>query len=96
VPKTHAGKKFKIVRDETMGSLSHLAAAMSITHHDALKTFAARLARLLLLRRAVQWLTVWFFIWGAIVLAVRVAGFQQTYWLALRSIKFLRRNCHGE
>ncbi len=56
---------------------------MSINHHDALKTFAARLARLLMLRRAVQWLTVWFFIWGAIVLAARVAGFTQTYWLTL-------------
>ncbi len=56
---------------------------MSITHDDALNTFAARLARLLMVRRAVQWLTVWFFIWGAIVLAVRMAGFNQTYWLAL-------------
>ena len=56
---------------------------MSISHHDALKHFAARITRLLMLRRAVQWLTVWFFIWGAIVLAVRMAGFNQTYWLAL-------------
>jgi hypothetical protein len=56
---------------------------MSITHDDALNTFAARRARLLMVRRAVQWLTVWFFIWGAIVLAVRMAGFNQTYWLAL-------------
>ncbi len=64
-------------------SLSHLATAMSISHHDALKHFAVRISRLLMLRRAVQWLTVWCFIWGAITLAVRMAGFHQTYWLGL-------------
>jgi hypothetical protein len=56
---------------------------MSLSHQDALKHFVARITRLLMLRRAVQWLTVWFFIWGAITLAVRMAGFNQTYWLAL-------------
>ena len=56
---------------------------MSLSHHNALTHFAARITRLLMFRRAVQWLTVWFFIWGAITLAVRMAGFNQTYWLAL-------------
>ena len=56
---------------------------MILTHHDALKIFSARLARLLMVRRAVQWLTVWFFIWGAVILAARVSGFTQTHWLAL-------------
>ena len=56
---------------------------MNFSHADALKIFTRRITRLLMLRRAVQWLTVWFFVWGAIVLAARVGGFTQTHWLAL-------------
>ncbi|MFM2081646.1 MAG: hypothetical protein RL380_337, partial [Verrucomicrobiota bacterium] len=44
---------------------------MNPAHAAALKTFDARVARLLMLRRAVQWTTVWFFFWGAVVLVAR-------------------------
>lgn len=39
--------------------------------------------RLLAVRNAVQWLTLWFFVWGVVVLAVRIAGVSNTEWLGL-------------
>jgi len=30
-----------------------------------------------------KWLTLWFFVWGVVVLAVRIAGATQTEWLGL-------------
>ena len=56
---------------------------MKLSHPEALQIFSNRIGRVLVLRRAVQWLTVWFFLWGAVVLAVRMAGFTETGWLAL-------------
>jgi len=39
--------------------------------------------RLLSARNAVQWMTLWFFVWGVVVLAVRISGVTQTEWLGL-------------
>ena len=52
-------------------------------HALALQTFDRRLVRLLSVRNAVQWMTIWFLVWGVIVLAVRIAGAKQTEWLGL-------------
>ena len=49
---------------------------MTHPHDQALKLFNQRLTRLLMLRQAVQALTVMLFVWGAIVLATRIAGFR--------------------
>jgi hypothetical protein len=56
-------------------------ALMNSTHPQALLAFAQKLNRLLLLRVAVQVMTVWFFIWGVFVLAMKIAGVQNTQWL---------------
>lgn len=52
-------------------------------HSEALKTFDHRLARTLALRAAVQWTTLWFFVWGVAVLALRIFGAQNIFWLSL-------------
>src|SRR5262245_8785865 len=44
------------------------------SHTGALKSFANKLTLLLMIRGAVAWTTVWFFIWGVVVLAVRFSG----------------------
>lgn len=54
---------------------------MNSTHPDALLSFARRLNRLLLLRVTMQMMTVWFFIWGVIVLAMKFARAPHTEWL---------------
>jgi hypothetical protein len=51
-------------------------------HSQALKVFDHRLARLLALRGSVQWMTLWFFVWGVAILALRIFGMQNTFWLA--------------
>jgi hypothetical protein len=56
---------------------------MILSHPQAVLSFARRLHRLHLFRSFVQLATLWFFIWGAVVLAVRFAGCQHTGWLAL-------------
>ncbi|MDD5140799.1 MAG: hypothetical protein PHY43_11130 [Verrucomicrobiales bacterium] len=53
------------------------------SHSHALQSFERRLVRLLAVRNAVQWMTLWFFIWGVGVLAMRIAGVTQTEWLGL-------------
>jgi hypothetical protein len=53
------------------------------SHHDALKAFGRKLSLLLMLRGAVQWSTAWFFIWGAVVLAARLAHLAELPWLSL-------------
>ena len=40
---------------------------MTTTHPQALNVFARKLAWILMLRRAVRWMSVWFFVWGALV-----------------------------
>jgi hypothetical protein len=56
---------------------------MTHPHDQALKLFNQRLTRLLMLRQAVQALTGMLFVWGAIVLATRIAGFGNGSWLLL-------------
>lgn len=56
---------------------------MKTSHASALQSFARDLQWLLTLRRAVQLATVWFFIWGVVVLALRISGAQNTFWLTL-------------
>lgn len=52
------------------------------SHSEALKRLDRQVARLLALRGAVQWMTLWFFVWGVVVLALRIFGAQNTFWLA--------------
>jgi hypothetical protein len=42
-----------------------------------------KIVRLLMLRSVVQWLTLWFFVWGVAVLAGRISGRLPGEWLAL-------------
>jgi len=62
---------------------------MNPSHAQALHSFARRLKLLLILRAGVQTATIWFFVWGVVVLAVRIAGAQQTEWLALGTLGFV-------
>ncbi|MFM2294428.1 MAG: hypothetical protein RLZZ350_841 [Verrucomicrobiota bacterium] len=62
---------------------------MNPDHAAALKTFDARVARLLMLRRAVQWTTGWFFFWGAVVLIARISGRPNPNWLLLGIFGFV-------
>lgn len=56
---------------------------MKNAHANALKSFARDLECLLTLRLAVQLATAWFFIWGVVVLALRILGFQNILWLTM-------------
>jgi hypothetical protein len=56
---------------------------MKSTHAKALQSFARDLQWLLALRLGVQMATLWFFAWGVVVLALRIFGLQNTFWLAL-------------
>jgi hypothetical protein len=60
-----------------------LLGAMKTSHAQALQSFAHNLQWLLTLRLGVQLATVWFFVWGVAVLALRICGAQNTSWLAL-------------
>jgi len=62
---------------------------MNATHPQALQAFAHKLNRLLWLRVAVQMTTLWFFIWGVLVLALKFSGMLQTEWLTLGLLGFL-------
>lgn len=53
------------------------------SHADALRSFAKKLTLLLMIRGAVAWATVWFFIWGVAVLALRFSGLLKGKWLAI-------------
>ncbi|MGH8022011.1 MAG: hypothetical protein ACRED1_00400 [Limisphaerales bacterium] len=56
---------------------------MSQSHAAALASFARNLQWLLTLRLAARLATVWFFGWGVAVLALRILGVQNIYWLTL-------------
>ncbi|HEX3857867.1 MAG TPA: hypothetical protein VHY30_11295 [Verrucomicrobiae bacterium] len=56
---------------------------MKTSHARALQSFARDLQWLLALRLGVQLATAWFFAWGVVVLALRIFGTQNTFWLAL-------------
>ena len=55
---------------------------MKNSHAIALQSFARDVQWLLALRLGVQLATVWFFVWGVVVLALRIFGAQNTFWLA--------------
>ena len=56
---------------------------MNHSHASALQSFARNLQWLLTLRLAVQLATVWFFTWGVVILALRIFGVQNIYWLTI-------------
>jgi hypothetical protein len=56
---------------------------MNALHSAILRSFSRRLEWLFMLRAAVQLATVWLFLWGVIVLAVRISGAHDVTWLAL-------------
>lgn len=53
------------------------------SHAGALRTFAKKLALLLMVRGAVRWTTMWLFVWGVVVLAARFSGVLKGGWLLL-------------
>lgn len=53
------------------------------THSTALAAFARNLQWVLTLRLAVQMATVWLFAWGVVILALRILGVQNVYWLTM-------------
>jgi hypothetical protein len=52
------------------------------SHIQTLHSFARKLSWLLMFRRAVRWTSLWFFVWGVVVLASRIAGGVAVPWLA--------------
>lgn len=56
---------------------------MKTLHARALQSFSRHLQWLLALRSGVQLTTVWLFVWGVAILALRFFGTQNTFWLAL-------------
>lgn len=54
---------------------------MNTSHSRALQSFARKLAILLMLRGALLWTTAWLFLWGTVVLAVRMSGVESSEWL---------------
>ena len=56
---------------------------MHSSHPAALLAFNHMLSRLLFLRVTVQMMTLWFFILGVVVLAMKISGAAYTEWLAL-------------
>ncbi|HTV43556.1 MAG TPA: hypothetical protein VMF08_23535 [Candidatus Sulfotelmatobacter sp.] len=56
---------------------------MNTSHASALRAFARNLQWVLTLRLAVQMATVWFFAWGVVILALRIFGVQNLYWLTM-------------
>jgi hypothetical protein len=68
---------------ETQNVRSENRSAMNSAHTTALRTFARQLQWLLALRLAVQFTTVWFFLWGVTVLAFRFIGGQNNPWFML-------------
>ena len=47
---------------------------MNASHPQALQAFVRKVRFLLLFREALRWVSAWLFLWGAIVLALRIAG----------------------
>jgi hypothetical protein len=73
-----------------MGSRSGWGRWLMISSHPkALQAFSRNLNRLLYLRIAVQMITVWFFIWGVLALAMKFSGATQTEWLAPGLLGFI-------
>ncbi|HLP78258.1 MAG TPA: hypothetical protein VK327_15240 [Candidatus Paceibacterota bacterium] len=53
------------------------------SHSQALHAFARKLSLLLMFRGALRWATLWFFVWGVVVLAARFAHWLNTNILLL-------------
>lgn len=62
---------------------------MKSNHPEAIRTFSFRLKLLLTLRVLVRMVTFWFFLWGVVVLALRIASVEHTGWLALGIFGFV-------
>ena len=62
---------------------------MKSSHANALHAFNRRLKLLVVVRTTVQMATVWFFIWGVIILALRIYGLQHSEWLAFGALGLL-------
>lgn len=58
-------------------------------HSQTLRNFARKLSVLLMFRGAVRWTTLWFFVWGVVVLAARFAGVVGDTWLLAGLFGFL-------
>ena len=56
---------------------------MKSSHATALQTFTRHLQWLLALRLALSLATMWFFVWGVAILAMRFFGVQNPYWLTV-------------
>jgi hypothetical protein len=56
---------------------------MTQSHSETLQSFARKLTALLMFRGAVRWTTIWFFVWGVVVLAARMAGSHSGDWQLL-------------
>jgi hypothetical protein len=54
---------------------------MNDSHARCLRAFVRRLSALLMFRGAVRWATAWFYLWGVVILAARVAGAGGSSWL---------------
>lgn len=53
------------------------------SHARALQIFSLRLALLLMFREALRWAAAWFFLWGVVILAARIAGVPNQPWMPL-------------
>lgn len=62
---------------------------MHASHPQALQVFVHKLNRLLVLRVVVQQMTLWFFVWGVFVLAMKFSRAPHTEWLALGVFGFV-------
>ena len=62
---------------------------MNPTHPAAIQAFAFKVKLLLTLRVVVRMATLWFLVWGVIVLAWRISQVQATAWLALGIFGFV-------
>lgn len=56
---------------------------MNALHTKALRAFVHRLEWLFLLRAGVYGATLWLFVWGVVILVVRISGVSGSPWLAL-------------
>jgi hypothetical protein len=56
---------------------------MKSSHATALQTFTGRLQWLFVLRMGLSLATMWFFVWGVAILAMRFFGVQNIFWLTL-------------
>ncbi len=61
--------------------VSRILLSMNTIHSRCLRSFVRRLSLLLMVRAAVRSATAWFFLWGVVILAARIAGTLHSAWL---------------